>query len=226
MATPQHKLEFTEEQYLEYERHAEERHEFVDGHIYLMAGESDEHGDISANLTALIVLQLRGTSCRARVKDTKVRSGPLPFLTHNKRGLYSYPDLVVICGEPIHLDDHRDVITNPKVIIEVLSDSTKDFDRQEKFARYRQWNPTLTDYILVSQEQPFIEHFELSKKGDWVYHTYVGVETKMTIKSIRCTLSLADVYERVKFQMPRAAKARLFLVPAKKSSRSKSKQKK
>lgn len=202
MAVPQHQLIFTEEQYLAFERSAEERHEYLDGHIYAMAGESDEHGDITVNLAGLFYNQLKGTPCRARTKDSKVRSGPFPFLRRNKKGLYSYPDLVVICGEPQHLDEHRDVIINPKVIIEVLSDSTEDFDRKEKFARYREWNPTLTDYLLVSQDMPFIEHFELRKNGEWVYHTYFMLEQSAPIKSIKCTLPLIDVYDRVKFPAP------------------------
>ena len=199
MAVPQHQLIFTEEQYLEFERNAEIRHEYVDGHVYAMAGESDEHGDISANLGGILHAQLKGTSCRVRTKDTKVRSGPTPFSKRNLKGLYSYPDLLVICGEPEHLDNHRDVITNPKVIIEVLSDSTEDFDRKEKFARYRQWNPTLTDYVLVSQDQPFFEHYELRKNGDWVYHSYDSLEQNVPIKSIKCSLLMNDVYDRVKF---------------------------
>ena len=201
MAVPQHQLIFTEEQYLEFERHAEIRHEYLDGHIYAMAGESDEHGDISVNLTITLGAQLKGTNCRARTKDTKVRSGPFPFLKRSLKGLYSYPDLLVICGEPQHLDEHRDVIINPKVIIEVLSDSTEDFDRKEKFARYRQWNPTLTDYLLVSQDMAFVEHFEL-RKGEWIYHTYLTLKQSVPIKSIKCTLQMRDVYDRVNFPEP------------------------
>lgn len=201
MAVPQHQLIFTEDQYLDFERHAEIRHEYVDGHIYAMAGESDEHGDITVNLAGIFYNQLKGTNCRARTKDTKVRSGSFPFLKRNKKGLYSYPDLLVICGEPQHLVEHCDVIINPKVIIEVLSDSTEDFDRKEKFARYRQWNPTLTDYLLVSQDMAFIEHFEL-RKGDWVYHTYLTLKQNVPIKSIKCTLLMSDVYDRVNFPEP------------------------
>lgn len=199
MAVPQHQLNFTEEQYLEVERNAEVRHEYVDGHVYSMAVESDEHGDISANLGGMLHAQLKGTSCRVRTKDTKVRSGPFPFSKRNIKGLYSYPDLFVICGEPRHLDDHRDVIINPKVIIEVLSDSIENFDRKEKFARYREWNPTFTDYILVSQDMPFVEHYELRKNGDWVYYSYTNLEQSVPIKSIKCSLLMSDIYDRVNF---------------------------
>ncbi len=199
MALPQSEFIFTEEQYLELERDADERHEYLDGHIYKMAGESGEHGDISANLVAMLVNQLRGTPCRARTKDTKIRSGPLPVNPRNVRGLYSYPDLVVICGEPEYLDDHRDVVINPKVIIEVLSDSTYNFDRVIKFERYRVWSKTLTDYLLVSQAQPAIEHFELKENGEWIYHPYHGLDGEVTIKSIKCSLPMAEIYDRVVF---------------------------
>lgn len=201
MAVPQHQLIFNEGQYLKFERKAEIRHEYVDGHIYAMAGESDEHGDITVNLTMSLGTQLKGTNCRARTKDTKVRSGPFPFIKRSLKGLYSYPDLLVICGEPQHLDEHRDVIINPKVIIEVLSDSTEDFDRKEKFVRYRQRNLTLTDYLLVSQDMAFIEHFEL-RKGEWIYHQYFTLEQSVPIKSIKCSLLMKDVYDRVNFPEP------------------------
>src|SRR5258708_279867 len=101
---------FTVNDYLSLERTSTERHEFLDGQIYDMAGESGEHGDITMNLSGLFYLQLKGKPCRARAKDTKVRSGPVPKLSRNTSGLYSYPDIVVVCGEPEYHDEHTDVI--------------------------------------------------------------------------------------------------------------------
>ena len=138
MATPQSKLlpqpltsapRYTPEEYLRLEREAEERHEYLDGEIYVMAGESWEHGDVSANLVVEVGMQLKGKACRARTKDTKIRSGPLPYNPRKPKGLFSYPDAVVICGEPEFLDDFKDVVTNPAVIFEVLSPSTELRDR-------------------------------------------------------------------------------------------------
>ena len=106
-----------------------------------------------------LVMQLKGTPCRALSKDTKIRSGPFPRLQNSTKGLYSYPDVVVVCGEPEYQDAHADVILNPAVIFEVLSSSTEAFDRGAKFTRYQAWNETLADYLLVSQDQPQIEHF-------------------------------------------------------------------
>lgn len=112
----------------------------------------------------LIANQLRGTDCRARLKDTKVKSGALQ--NRFGKGMISYPDLVVICGEPEYHDKHKDIVLNPTVIIEVLSDATEEFDRGVKFMRYRNFNDTLTDYILVSQAEPHVEHYIRQQNGD------------------------------------------------------------
>jgi Uma2 family endonuclease len=199
MASPRPQPVFTVDEYLALERAAEERHEFLDGRIYAMAGESGEHGDISVNLVVTLGNQLKGTPCRARVKDTKVRSGPVPQPRQSAGGMFSYPDVVVICGEPEYHDAYTDVILNPAVIAEVLSPATEAFDRGEKFARYQTWNPTLQDYLLVSQDRPQIEHYTRQADGSWSYQRYAGLETNVTIASIHCILRLADVYDRVAF---------------------------
>jgi Uma2 family endonuclease len=200
MSLPQTQIRYTEDQYLSIERESEERHEYLDGQIYAMAGESPEHGAICTNLTVDVGLQLRGTRCQAFGKDMKVRSGPLPRRRYSQKGLYSYPDLVVVCGELQFLDDNRDVIINPKVIIEVSSPSTEAFDRGEKFRRYRAHNPSLTDYLIVAQNHPFIEHFALRENGEWVIAASVTELSGIVhIASVNCTLRLVEVYDRVEF---------------------------
>ena len=199
MAARQSQPLYSIDEYLAIERASEDRHEYLDGTIFAMAGESGEHADISANLVVVIGSQLRNTDCRARTKDTKVRSGPAPRGLRPTKGLFSYPDLVVICGEPMYHDEHRDVILNPKVIIEVLSESTEAFDRGEKFQRYQVWNPSLTDYLLVSQARPLIEHYARQASG-WSYQFHAGLQQSVVIESIRCELRLANIYERVAFQ--------------------------
>ncbi len=199
MSMPRPKTIYTVAEYLTLERESLDRHEYIDGEIYAMAGESDEHGEISTNLVIAIGSQLKGTTCRVRTKDTKVRSGPTPRLHGSRSGLYSYPDLVVICGEPDYHDDHTDVLLNPIVIIEVLSESTEAFDRGEKQKRYQTWHPWLTDYILVSQDRPEVEHSIRQADGSWAQHHYSGIDASFTIESIRCTVKLADVYDRVEF---------------------------
>ena len=192
---------YSVEEYLELERKAEERHQYLDGYIFLMAGESPEHADISSNLVALVSAELRGTSCRVRTKDTKVRSGPAIAHRRIARVLFSYPDIVVICGEPQYHDQHRDVILNPSAIIEVLSDSTEAFDRGEKFHRYQAWNPTLTDYLLVSQRAPIVEHYIRQPESRWSYRIIAGLDERFTIESIGCTLQLENVYDRIVFPL-------------------------
>jgi Uma2 family endonuclease len=201
MTLPQVKSRFayTVDQYLAIERASEDRLYYLDGEIYAMAGESGAHGDISVNIVASLVNQLRGTPCRVRTKDTKVRSGPILSAGQTARGLFSYPDVLVICGEPEYHDALKDVILNPKVIIEVLSESTEAFDRGEKFTRLQTWNPSLTDYVLVSQDRPQIEHFTRQKDGTWSYRLTTGLDAAVVIASIKCTLKLAEVYERVTF---------------------------
>ncbi|MBI3423442.1 MAG: Uma2 family endonuclease [Acidobacteria bacterium] len=206
MATPQSKLppqppapRYTPEEYLRLERDADERHEYLDGEIYEMAGESWAHGDVSLNLAADLQQQLKGKPCRARTKDTKILSGPLPYNPRKPKGLFSYPDAVVICGEPELLDDFKDVVTNPTAIFEVLSPSTELRDRNLKFQRYGKWNPTLRDYVLVSQSAPLVEHFQRQADGSWLYRRYEGLEQHVPLASIGCTLLLAELYDRVEF---------------------------
>jgi hypothetical protein len=95
---------------------------------------------------------------------------------------------MVICDEPQYHDPHRDVVLNPRLIIEVLSASTEAFDRGEKFLRYNTWNPTLTDYLLVSQSRPLIEHFVRQHDGGWSYYVYQGLDQSLPLHSIACTL--------------------------------------
>ena len=193
------KRQYTIEEYLEMERASLERHEYIDGEIFLMAGESDNHGIVSLNLSGELYIKLKGKNCQGRVKDAKIKSGGFYLDTKSKKGMFSYPDLVVICGEVEYHDKHTDVILNPKVIIEVLSESTETFDRNDKFTRFQMFNPTLTDYILVSQDRPQVEHFIRQDDGSWKQFKFIGLDKNFTIDSIECTLQLAEIYDRIKF---------------------------
>lgn len=190
----------TEAEYLEFERAAvDQKHQYVDGEIFAMAGESGRHGFASANLSLSILTQLKGSSCRAFLKDMKVRSGPVTASRKGSRGMYSYPDFVVFCGEPEYLDDTEDVLLNPKAIFEVLSPSMELFDRNTKFDRYQMYNPTLTDYILVAQDRACLEHFQRVDGERWTYHRVLGRKGRVSIKSVGVTLKLAEVYDQVTF---------------------------
>ncbi len=191
---------FTVTEYLNMERDAFERSEYLDGKIFQMAGESDDHGDIAVNLVGILRSELKGTQCRARTMNAKVKTGGFAEdEATSTRGMFSYPDIVVICGRVQYHDRKKDVILNPKVIIEVLSKSTEKFDRHEKFVRYRMFNETLSDYVLVSQDKPLIEHFIRLDDQSWKVFTYIGVDAICTIDSIKCILPLIEVYDRVKF---------------------------
>jgi Uma2 family endonuclease len=157
------------------------------------------------NLSISLGLQLRGTPCRAFSKDTKVRCGP--YRSHTREGLYAYPDLVVVCGPSQYHDQVRDVLLNPTVIVEVLSPSTEAFDRGDKLYRYRRWIPTLTDYVLVAQDRPMIDHYQRTPTGSpapqeqtrWELETLEGLDPHLHLPSIACTVPLAEVYERIVF---------------------------
>jgi len=203
MSLPQLQHRYTLEEYLALERLSEERHQYLDGQIYATAGESPTHSDICTNLVISIGSQLRGKPCRVWTKDAKVLSGPLPLNLRSKKELFSYPDLVVVCGEPQFLDEHHDVLANPTVIIEVLSPTTEAFDRGEKFWRYRNFNPSPSDYLVVSQTMPFVEHFTRQKGQQWVIAASVAeLSGWLLIVSIDCTLQLAEIYDRVSFPEP------------------------
>lgn len=190
--------QFTVDEYLALERASEERHEYMDGQIYAMAGESLEHGIVSVNLVATLANQLKGTRCQVLTKDTKIRSGPEPR-PGTFSGLYSYPDLVVICGKPQFHDQKADVILNPTVILEVLSPHTESFDRGEKLRRYLKWNPTLQDYLLVWQDRPQIDHYARKADGSWSCNLVEGLSSSVVIVSINCTLIFGDVFDRINF---------------------------
>ena len=115
------------------------------------------------------------------------------------QGLFAYPDLVVVCGALQFHDQVQDVLVNPRVIIEVLSPSTEAFDRGEKFHRYRRWLPTLTDYVLVAQDRPVIDHYHRTETGQWVVDILEGLSAQLHLPSIGCTVPLAEVYERLVF---------------------------
>jgi Uma2 family endonuclease len=199
MSMAQPRPRYSVDDYLSMEREATERHIYLDGEIYAMAGESLAHVTISVNLVVSLGNQLKDTPCRALMTDTKVRSSRIPLSGKSTNTLFTYPDIFVVSGEPEFHDAFRDVILNPATIVEVLSPSTEAHDRGKKFHHYQKWNPTLRDYILVSQDKPQIEHFCRQPNGRWSYDCYEGLECEVVIASIQCILKLVDVYDRLVF---------------------------
>jgi Uma2 family endonuclease len=176
--------------YLVLERQAETKSEYLNGYIYAMSGASLKHNRIVAGLATTLGTQLRRKPCEPFFGDMRVKVSPT--------GLYTYPDVVVVCGEPQLEDQNFDTLLNPKVIVEVLSESTENYDRGDKFAHYRALE-SLTDYLLAAQNQPFIEHFHRQADGSWLYSAAQGLEAEIEIATIGCVLRLAEVYERVTF---------------------------
>jgi Uma2 family endonuclease len=190
MSLPQ-RLSFSPEQYLAFERGTDARHEYLDGQVYAMAGESLEHSRICVNLAGELRARLRGGPCEVLSPNMKVVTAP--------PRLFAYPDATVVCGEPRFHDEHRDVLLNPTVIFEVLSRSTEAHDRGEKFLRYRTRIASLQDYILVSQDKPFVEHFSRQPDGSWRYSSVGGLSESIYLASINCRLPLSEIYDRIDF---------------------------
>ena len=179
--------------YLARERQVETRNEYLNGCIYAIGGASRSHNRVTFNLARRLGNQLDRSPCEAFVNDMRVKVSPT--------GLYTYPDVVVACGEPRFEDQHVDTLLNPTVIIEVLSDSTADYDRGDKFAHYRTLE-SLSDYLLVAQDKPRIEHYRRQANGQWLYSAADGLEARIEILTIACTLHLAEIYDRVTFPDP------------------------
>lgn len=184
----------TVEEYLAFERESEERHEFLDGEIRAMAGESQEHSIICVNLIAVLRNQLKGKKCFPYSPNMKLRSGHPIEQSRQKKGLFSYADLSIVCGEPKFHDKYKDVLINPTVVLEILSPSTESFDRGEKFWRYRSHIETLTDYVLVSQTLPLVEHYRKQMNDEWVLTTVNGIDKTLHLASVKCKLPLAEIY--------------------------------
>ena len=182
---------FSDEEYLEFERFAQEKHEFLDGSVYAMAGESLAHSTICFNLNTIVGLQLRGKRCRGFSPNMKVAT--------NEAGLFSYPDLMIVCGKPVKYDDKGDVLTNPSVIFEVLSRSTENYDRGEKFLRYTNFIETLEDYILISQDKPLIEHYSKHGNSGWGKTEIEGLDAVLKLDSVDCEIALVELYDLVEF---------------------------
>ena len=190
MASPAKQPElYSVEDYLYWERLADVRSEFYDGHIVMMAGGSPGHSLLTANMIVELGNVLRGSGCRVYSSDLKVRSGPTQFV---------YPDATVICGELHYHDAEADVVTNPCLVVEVLSPSTENNDRGVKWMRYQRM-PTLTDYLLVSQDEPRVEHRHRDEAGEWQSVTYQGQEAEINVPSLNCRIPLRQIYDGIEF---------------------------
>jgi Uma2 family endonuclease len=188
------------EEYLEMEARSEEKHEYFNGEIYAMSGASPEHNLISGNVLAELWRQLRDRPCRVYPSDQRVK---IP-----DTGLYTYPDVTVICGAPEFDDSKPRSLLNPTLIVEVLSERTEAYDRGAKFAHYQRL-PSLQEYVLVSSHQTRVERFLRQETGaGWLYGQCSQPDATLELASIGCTLPLAGVYAKVQFVEPEPGEQR------------------
>jgi len=182
------------ENYLATERECiDEKHEYVAGEVFAMAGASYNHNLITANLVRRLGNQLDGRPCTVLTSDMRVRVATADAC--------AYPDVVVLCDRPVFHDSRRDVLTNATLVAEVLSPSTEGYDRGGKFAIYRGL-PSLRQYVLIAQDQPAVDVFTRQPDGRWILDAYTDPAAPIHFEPIDCTLLLREVYDKVEFETP------------------------
>ncbi len=185
------KQAMTEAEYLEFERASKTKHEFLNGQICAMSGASRAHNRIYMSTTLNLGAQLRGGPCEMFPSDMRLKIGLI--------GLYTYPDISVVCGEAQFTESGFDSLLNPILIIEILSPSTEAYDRGEKFHHYQQLD-SLREYVLIAQDHPRIERYLRQDDGTWILTNATGLGASLQLASVDATLALADVYEKMSFE--------------------------
>ena len=187
----QSQARLTPEQYLELERAARDaRSEYYNGRMYAMSGGTHPHAIVIGNLARELGIALKKGPCVVTTSDMRVRV--------SKTGLYTYPDIVVVCDPPQYGDGRHDTVLNPTLIVEVLSPSTEGYDRGFKFAQYRALE-SLREYGLVSQSEPRVEIFRRQPSGDWLLSESAGMDAVCRFDSVNCTIAVKDIYDKVTF---------------------------
>ncbi len=181
----------TEAEYLAFERASKERHQYVRGEVFAMAGASLRHNALVARLLRHLGSSLDGSRCQVFPSDLKVYVPALETFT--------YPDVTVVCGPPGLYHGASDVLTNPKLLFEVLSESTERYDRGEKAEGYRSV-PSVSEHVLISQHKPHIEHFARQEDGSWILRE-ASAGGSVVLRSVSVTLDLDALYAGV-FDLP------------------------
>ncbi len=180
----------TPQEYLAMERLAQYKSEYFDGEIFAMSGASPAHNRVVANALTEINLQFKKRPCLVYANDMRVKVSPT--------GLYTYPDIVALCGPPRFDDNQKDTLLNPTVIIEVLSDSTQAYDRGKKFQHYRTLE-SLQEYLLIAQEECHVEHYVRQSGNEWLLTETNDLAAVIHLAAIQCQLALADIYDKVEW---------------------------
>jgi Uma2 family endonuclease len=183
----------TEDEYLEREQRAEAKSELIHGVIVAMAGGSPQHNAIAGNVAGALRTLLKGRRCLVFPSDQRVHV--------EATGMFTYPDVTVACDAFRFHPKNRDTLLNPRVIVEVLSDSTEAYDRGAKFAHYRTI-PSLLEYVLISQHEHSIEHYRRLDTGQWVLTAYEGDAASVALPALGCELPLAEVYANLDLLVP------------------------
>ncbi len=184
------KKKYTPEEYLALEEKAEYKSEYVDGYIFKLAGGTEAHIQISYNATKLFADKLRG-KCRAYQSEMKVWV--------EEAGTFFYPDVTVVCGERVFHQGNSGIVENPILLVEVLSKSTEEYDKNDKFLIYRNI-PTFQEYVLISQNRPAVQQFNRQNDGKWLHSATIGLNSEVLIESVGVKLLLEDIYDLVEFE--------------------------
>jgi Uma2 family endonuclease len=180
----------TPEEYLALEEKADHKSEYYNGEMFAMSGGSVNHNQIAVNITTALSRLFARKPCRVFMNDVRLHI--------TQSGLYTYPDVMVVCGKIEFVPKRDDAVTNPIVIVEVWSDSTKAYDRGEKFAMYRHL-PTLQEYVMIDQTRPYVEHYR--REGHfWVLEPLEQMEAILILPSLECEMPLTAMYEKVEWQ--------------------------
>jgi Uma2 family endonuclease len=198
MAVAEPVKRLTEIEYLDLERGLESRNEFFGGEMFARSGGTPRHSQIATNLAAEFRNRLKGKRCVPYNSDLRLKV--------EATGLFTYPDLSVVCGPLQFAPGTDDTVVNPRLIIEVLSDSTEAYDRGKKFENYRQM-PSLREYLLVGQKEPRIEQFVRQENEQWLLREAAGLEAALALPSLEIKILLAEVFAGVEF-VPAPIRAR------------------
>ncbi|HEY9692152.1 MAG TPA: Uma2 family endonuclease [Oculatellaceae cyanobacterium] len=186
----QEKRYYSPEEYLELEVNSEERHEYINGEIIVMTGGTPNHNKIAGNFYAALNFGLKRQPYQVFITDQR--------LWIPQRRIYTYPDVMVVAGELELAEGRKDTITNPVLIAEVLSKSTRNYDQVEKFAAYRTIN-TFQEYVLIDQYTMHVEHYYKTAPTKWIFSEYDGEEMMLSLATFSFEISLADIYDKVDF---------------------------
>jgi Uma2 family endonuclease len=181
---------YTVAEYLEFERNSPLRHEFFEGEIFEMVGGTLNHVRIIVKLCAALLAQLHEPEFFVLTNDMRIKV--------DENGLHTYPDVVVVKGEPELEDDCQDTLLNPIVLMEVLSKSTERYDRTKKFLLY-QAIPCLMEYVLVAQYRPEVDQYVRSTAGSWQHFNYQNLSETLVLQSVPCSIPLSAIYQNIKF---------------------------